>query len=354
MADSGQKTEKPTQRQLEKARRDGRFPASRDFVGAIQFLVVIGLLVAYTGSFMERARVLLRRLLSFSFETNATPSELTGLFKNTLLPASMPLLIAGFAIVGVTIMTQLLTTNIGFAPKRLAPDLKRLNPLQKIRDLPRQNLPLLMQAVILLPVFSLAIYGIVRDNIHVYLRLPLLSVEAGVRQVGLSMESVLWKGAGVFLLFGFIDIVRQRRRYQKDLRMSKQDIRDEMKEVEGNPQIKARVRRLQRDLVRRQMMKEVPTATAVVVNPTHYAVAIRYRMDSMTAPVVVAKGKNYLALRIRQLATDHEVPIVENPPLAQALYKTAEVGQEIPAHLYRAVAEILAYIYKLMNGKLPG
>lgn len=136
--------------------------------------------------------------------------------------------------------------------------------------------------------------------------------------------------------------------------MSKQDIRDEMKEVEGNPQIKARVRRLQRDLVRRQMMKEVPTATAVVVNPTHYAVAIRYRMDSMTAPVVVAKGKNYLALRIRQLATDHEVPIVENPPLAQALYKTAEVGQEIPAHLYRAVAEILAYIYKLMNGKLPG
>jgi flagellar biosynthetic protein FlhB len=102
------------------------------------------------------------------------------------------------------------------------------------------------------------------------------------------------------------------------------------------------------------MMKQLPTATAVVVNPTHYAVAIRYEMDSMAAPRVVAKGKNYLALRIRQKALFHDVPLIENPPLAQALYKSVEVGQEIPPHLYRAVAEILAYIFKLMNGRLPG
>jgi len=102
------------------------------------------------------------------------------------------------------------------------------------------------------------------------------------------------------------------------------------------------------------MMREVPKATAVIVNPTHYAVAIKYSMESMSAPLVVAKGKNYLALRIRTLALNNQVPIIENPPLAQALYKSAEVGQEIPAHLYRAVAEILAYIYKLMNGRLPG
>jgi flagellar biosynthesis protein FlhB len=100
-------------------------------------------------------------------------------------------------------------------------------------------------------------------------------------------------------------------------------------------------------------MREVPHATAVIVNPTHFAVAIKYSMDSMSAPIVVAKGKNYLALRIRTLATSHQVPIIENPPLAQALYKSADVGQEIPAHLFRAVAEILAYIYKLMNGRRP-
>jgi flagellar biosynthetic protein FlhB len=118
--------------------------------------------------------------------------------------------------------------------------------------------------------------------------------------------------------------------------------------------MKARIRRIRRDLLRHQMMKEVPKATAVIVNPTHYAVALRYSMDSMATPVVVAKGKNYLALRIRQRAMEHQVPIIENPPLARALYGSVDVGQEIPANLYRAVAEILAYVYKLMNGRLPG
>jgi len=122
-----------------------------------------------------------------------------------------------------------------------------------------------------------------------------------------------------------------------------------MKETEGDPQIKGRVRRIQRDLARRNMLKEIPKATAVVVNPTHYSVAIRYEMQEMAAPRVLAKGKNYLALRIRQIATDHGVPIVENQPLAQALYKSTDIGQEIPPHLYRAVAEVLAYIFKLMN-----
>jgi flagellar biosynthetic protein FlhB len=113
--------------------------------------------------------------------------------------------------------------------------------------------------------------------------------------------------------------------------------------------MKMRVRRIQRDLARRHMMREVPKATAVIVNPTHYAVAIRYELGSMAAPKVVAKGRNYLALRIRQIALEHQVPIVENKPLAQGLYKSVEVGQEIPAHLYKAVAEVLAYIYRLMN-----
>jgi flagellar biosynthetic protein FlhB len=171
--------------------------------------------------------------------------------------------------------------------------------------------------------------------------------------VGASLTALLWRGAGLFMLFGTIDLVRQKRRYAKDMRMSRHDIKEEFKESEGNPQMKMRIRRLMRDRIRRNMMKQVPTATAVIVNPTHYAVAIRYQLDWATAPRVVAKGKNYLALRIRQRALDHQVPLIENPPLAQALYKSAEIGQEIPANLYRAVAEILAYVYRLMNGRLP-
>jgi flagellar biosynthetic protein FlhB len=165
---------------------------------------------------------------------------------------------------------------------------------------------------------------------------------------------LFWKAAGAFLVFGTVDLFRQMRRYRHDLQMSKQDIREEMKDVEGNPQMKARIRRLQRERARRRMMKDVATATAVVVNPTHFAVALRYHTETMSAPLVVAKGKNYLALRIRQRAVENQVPIIENPPLAQALYRSVEVGQEIPPHLYRAVAEIMAYIFKLMNGRLPG
>ena len=155
------------------------------------------------------------------------------------------------------------------------------------------------------------------------------------------------------MVFGLVDLFRQKQRYQQDLKMSKQEIRDEYKELEGNPMMKQRIRRLRRDMARRRMMHAVPTATAVIVNPTHFAIALKYDVNSPGAPRVVAKGKNYLALRIRQKAIENQVPLIENPPLAQALYKSVEVGQEIPAHFYRAVAEVLAYIFKLMNGRLP-
>src|SRR5262249_44298245 len=137
-------------------------------------------------------------------------------------------------------------------------------------------------------------------------------------------------------------------RHNKELRMSKQEIKDEMKESEGNPHIKAKIRSIRRDQARRRMMDAVPTATAVVVNPTHFAVALKYEPASMAAPLVVAKGKNYLARHIHQKAIKNQVPLIKNKPLAQALYKSVDVGQEIPPHLYKAVAELLSYIFRMM------
>jgi flagellar biosynthetic protein FlhB len=139
----------------------------------------------------------------------------------------------------------------------------------------------------------------------------------------------------------------------KTLRMSKQDIKDENKHNEGDPHTKQRIRRMRRELLRRRMMQQVPQATAVVVNPTHFAVAIRFDSETMASPVVVAKGKNWLALRIRQVAVENEVPVIENPPLARALYGAVEVGSAISPEFYKAIAEILAYVYRLMGRKLP-
>jgi len=354
MADKSGQTEKPTQRRLEKARKEGQYPSAREFVAALQFMVFLGLLGAGGARWFAQFRQTTRWLFTLAFTGGLAAQELSHIAWQIFWKHFLPLAMGGVAVAAATLAIRLVTTRFGLSLKKLAPDLKRLNPAAKLRELPRQNLPSLLQAMVLLPLFLWAVYAIARDKLEGFLALPLESVPGGFAFLGASLMELFWKAAFVFLVFGTVDLFRQMRRHQRDLRMSKHELKEEMKEMEGNPQMKARIRRLQRDRARRQMMKDVPTATAVIVNPTHYAVAIRYQMESMAAPLVVAKGKNYLAQRIRQKALEHQVPIVENPPLAQALYKMVEVGQEIPPHLYRAVAEILAYIFKLMNGRLPG
>ena len=353
MADQS-KTEPATQRRLEKAREEGQFPSAREFVSALQFMVFLALLGVWGAAWLAQFRQTARSLFLLAFAPELRPEDLTHLAWRLAWKHFFPLALGGLAVAAATLGFRLITTRFGFSIQKLAPDAARLNPLTRLKELPRQNLPTLVQSVILLPVFLWAVYAIARDKLEGFLALPLASVEYGWNFLGGSLMELAWKASGVFLLFGCVDLARQLRRYRQDLRMSRQDIKEEAKDIEGNPQMKARIRRLQRDRLRHNMMKDVPKATAVVVNPTHFAVAIRYRVETMAAPLVVAKGKNYLALRIRQKAIENQVPIVENPPLAQALYQSVEVGQEIPPHLYRAVAEILAYIYKLMNGRLPG
>jgi flagellar biosynthetic protein FlhB len=353
MADKGQATEQPTPRRLDKARQEGRFPVSREALAAAQFLTFAMLLGGCGGAWCAALMDSMRWLLRRAFTAELTPEALADMAAAVFLHRLTPFAALGAVLLLVTVGAQLAVTRFGFSAKNLAPQAGRLNFFQRIREVPRQNLPMFLQALVLLPIFGMAVYGVVKENLDALTAMPLESVERGARQMTDSMKTLVWRAALVFAVLGAFDYWRQRRRYIADLKMSKQEIREEMKELDGNPQIKAKIRRLQREWLRRRMMQQVPKATAVVVNPTHYAVAIRYAMDAMAAPVVVAKGKNYLAQRIRQKAVEHQIPVIENPPLAQALYKSAEVGQEIPGHLYRAVAEILAYIYRLMGGRLP-
>jgi flagellar biosynthesis protein FlhB len=351
MANNDQKTEQPTQRRLKKAREEGNYPSARIFVGALQFTTFVAMIHASGAVWVAAIHRNIAQLLNHALSARLDPNFILGMSLDLAKQTLLPLAIMGGVLLLVTVAAQFLVTRMGFSLKKLAPDLKRLNPVTRLRELPRQNVPAFLQAVIMLPVFGASVYFLVRDNFDSLLSLPLKNVVAGASQVGSTLESLLWKASFVFLMFGFVDLFRQKRRYQQDLRMSKQEIRDELKEVEGSPLMKSRIRRIRRDMARRRMMHEVPKATAVIVNPTHYAVALKYSMDAQGAPKIVAKGKNYLALRIRQKAIESHVPLIENPPLAQALYKSVEVGQEIPAQFYRAVAEILAYIYKLMNGR---
>lgn len=350
MADKGQRTEPPTPQKIRKARQDGRFPSSRELVAGVQFLAW-AVLLNLAGVWLPPALSTFRGLMATAFRQRDDGLDVLRLLYRGPLAAEAGLLAAtGMAVAGLGLLAHLCVTGFGFAPAKAAPDLNRLNPARTLAELPRRNMDSLTLAVLFLPLLLAALWWVAANRWAEFARLPLLPLERGVAAMGQATGSLLWKGALLLLAWGGLDLLRQRRRYLNELRMTRPEVREEHRQSEGSPEVKLRIRRLRRELLRRRMMSEVPKATAVIVNPTHYAVALRYDQRAMAAPVVAAKGKNYLALRIRDKAAEHRVPVVENPPLARALYQQVEVGQEIPVTLYRAVAEVLAYVFRLMQG----
>jgi flagellar biosynthesis protein FlhB len=347
------KTEKPTAQRLRKAREEGQFLSSRGFLGAIEFLVFVALAGKLVPAWSQALEHSMSRVLQDAMRGDMGSAEWPALVRGLFIETLTPLATLGAVLLAAPLAVHLSMTRLGFNFGKIAPDLKRLNPVSRLRDLPAQNLKATLEAVALLGALTLALYSFWESNAALLLRLPLEGVRTAAAQVGAAIESLLWKAAALFLVFGIFDLVQQYRKHMSTLRMTKQDVREEHRRNEGDPQIKQRIRRLRRDLLRRQMMRQVPTATAVIVNPTHFAVAIRYEMETMPCPIVVAKGKNWLALRIRQIATQNEIPVIENPPLARALYQAVEPGRAVSPEFYKAIAEILAYVYKLMGRKLP-
>jgi flagellar biosynthetic protein FlhB len=350
---AGEKTEKPTPQRLKKSREEGQFLSSRGALGAAQFLVFIALVGNVLSAWKQHLGVAFTHLYQTALTGDIGPREWTLLFRSLLLQTLSPLLLLGAALFLVTLSAQLAMSGLGFSLGRLMPQFNRLNPLTRLKGLPAQNLKSVGEAVLLLVTLGLFLRSFLEQHMELLLRLPRESVPAAAAQVFEAIDSLLWKAAALFLLFGAFDLFQNYQRHMKTLKMTKEEIRQENKGNEGDPHIKQRIRQMRRQLLGRRMMRDVPRATAVVVNPTHFAVAIRYDMETMASPMVVAKGKNWLALRIRQVAVENEVPVVENPPLARALYSAVEVGSAISPEFYKAIAEILAYVYRLMGRKLP-
>ena len=353
MADPSERTEKPTPKRLEKARKEGHFAVSPEFLSSSYFAICVALLIAYSESWTSALINAMRIGLQQAMMWDGSAATLLATGRQWLLSLGVPLLMAGLAAAVVALFLQLIQTQFGIATAKLKPDWGRLNPAQKAKGILQRGGTQFVYAIFLLPAMGLILYTAVSREWTPILRLPRQELASGLNWSGHWIRSLLIYMAGLFFIVGLIDLAWQTHKFQKSMRMSKQEIRDEIKEMDGNPFIKAKIRKLQRDLLRRKMVQDVPKATMVVVNPTHYAVALRYVPSENAAPRVVAKGRDHLALRIRKIANDHQVPIVENPPLAQSLYKFAKVGHDIPPHLYRAVAEVLAYIYRVMHGRLP-
>jgi flagellar biosynthetic protein FlhB len=233
------------------------------------------------------------------------------------------------------------------APTALAPKPQRLNPANNLGKLfSLSGLQGLLKSLIPSAfVLYIALAIMVRDWDQI-LQMSRVGIRPSLGWMLSRVFEISWKGSLVFVLWSGFDVLISSMNFERQIRMSRQEVREDFKEMEGHPAIRGRIRRLQREMRRRRMLRDVARATVVVTNPSEYAVALEYRPETMAAPVVVAKGRNLLAQKIKREARWHGIPVVENPPLAQALYRAAQVGQTIPATLYTAVAEILAFIYR--------
>lgn len=356
MADSSQDRKLPaSHRKIQKAREDGQVARSRDLghFGAIGAGVALVAAVAPLAT--ASAGELLAAGLRFDAALLAQPLlmlERLGLLGTKMLLMLLPLF--GVMLL-VAVASGVLSGGWNFTWKPLAPDFSKINPLTGIgRVFSGHQLAETLKACLLAVVLAVVGGVYLGQRWHQHAELLAMPLPAALRSGGELILSGLLLVAGVLAVFALVDVPLQRLLLQRRLRMTVQEMKEEFKEAEGSPEIKSRLRNRMRELANRRMLAAVPLADLVVMNPTHYAVALKYDDSKMAAPRVVAKGADLLAFKIRDLAKDAKVPVLQAPPLARALYAHTEVDQEIPARLFTAVAQVLAWVYQLRDAMAAG
>ncbi len=345
--DLGERTEMPTPRRLSEARGQGNIARSPDFSAAIDLTGVLILLIVFGGGLAAGFAAIMRRALE-GLGTTVTFDAVKPLLSSAALDTARavgPILIL---VILVAALAQYLQVGANFTTQPLLPKFEKLNPVKGFMNLfSRRNLVKsvvnMVKLCVVLGVSYLFLSGVVKQ----LSALPTFTAFAGIAVIlRLGVKLAIWLLA-ILLVIGVADLVYQRWQHKQDLKMSKADVKDERRAMEGDPHVKSQRFRLAQKIAMQRINSAVPKADVVVTNPTHYSVAIQYDQATMKAPRVVAKGADLMALRVRQIAMIHGIPIVERPPLARALYAGVEVGREIQPEHYQAVAEILAFVYKL-------
>jgi len=343
MADSS-KTEKATPRQRQNARNRGQVTRSRELSGALSMSAVAGVVYLMGRQAVPHWTHFFRTTLDLAVTDSITPNGPI-LFWTSIeaMRWVFPVVLAGLA---VSLFAGLAQGGFVFAPESLAFNFVRISPPDRLRQLfSLAGLSNILKS--LLPFTAIVWIGAasIRENWTAILGSSYVDGRRFASLIASILLQIVWKSGLVLLIWAGVDYLFLWWKNEGDLKMSRQDLKDELKQTEGNQQSKVRIRRIQRQSRRKQMLKAAETATVVITNPTHYAVALRYEAN-MSAPIVVAKGLDNLAAKIKEIAWKFDIPVMENRPLAQALYKSVEIGDPIPSALYHAVAEILVLIYK--------
>ncbi|MDP2785834.1 MAG: flagellar biosynthesis protein FlhB [Sulfurimicrobium sp.] len=350
-----ERTEPASQRRIEQAREKGQVARSRELTTVAVLLAAGGGLMFMGGGMMERMRALMKNALTLDRASVFGPEHMLlhlHQYSLDILLAFLPLL--GLMLLA-TVASSVLVSGWLFTVDALAPDFSRLDPLKGVtRIISWSGVVEMLKAVFKAGLIGGVALWVVWQDVDGVIALVSEPLESGVMHLAGMVGFTFIAVSASLLLIVAIDVPYQLWNHSRQLKMTKEEVRQEGKETEGDPQVKARIRALQREAARRRMMSEVPKADVIVTNPSHYAVALRYQENKMRAPQVIAKGAALIALRIRELGEENNIPILEAPPLARALYRHAELGQEIPAKLYTAVAEVLAYVYQLRRYRSYG
>lgn len=345
---SQEKTEKATPKKLNEARKKGQIAKSHELPGAFILLFVFMSFVMIGPFYKTKIVGLFGSLFNEWLTMEPTPGNIMSLM-TSLMYEMLIMLSPIFAIsVLVALLANYMQVGILFTGHPLMPKFSKLNPLQGLKGIMSMRTVVeFLKAMLKLLIIGLVVFQSLKSEWGQILHLDQLPVTGLLSFVG-GITLMLGIKIGVLLVALAIgDFFYKKYEHNKSMRMSKQDIKDEFKSTEGNPLIKGRIRERQRKMALQRMMQEVPKADVVITNPTHFAVALKYDASKMDAPVVIAKGMDYVALRIRETAKEHGVITMENKPLARALYDRSEIGDSIPSDLFQAVAEVLAYVYKL-------
>lgn len=350
-----EKTEQASAKRLSKAREDGDIPRSRE-LATCSVLFTAGLcILAMADSLALALKTSLASGLSFDRNIAYDPMLLMMKISDSiysLITAFVPL---AFVVILVAIGAPILIGGWVFSGSAFMPKFSKLNPLKGLGNMFSKNsLAELTKSVAKAVLVATVAYIVIKRDLDPILALASIPLENSIPQVGdMLLSGFLWI-ASVLVLIAAIDVPFQLYSYAEKLKMTKEEVKQESKEAEGNPEIKARIRQQQREMSRRRMMSAIPTADVVITNPTHYAIAIKYKGEGMRAPVVVAKGTDVIALKIREIAAENNILTMEAPKLARALYAHTELDQEIPEALYSAVAEVLAYVFQMRLFKNEG
>lgn len=356
MAENDQeKTEAPSQQRLDKAREEGQVPQSRELATFVVLMTGGAALWWMAQGLGQTLSGVVRSSLRFDPGIARDSSHVMAQLSEQFFAATLALAPFLALIVLATLAAPLLLRGWLFSTKAFMPDFKRLNPLTGIqRMFSTQSLVELVKSLAKVGLLGVIAGWLIWSNLEAIFSLSLEAPATAVKHMGDLIGKVFLLASGAIIFIVMLDTPYQLWSYTRKLKMTKEELRQEAKESEGDPHIKARIRAQQREMARHRMMAAVPTADVVVTNPTHYAVALKYSEGKMGAPRVVAKGADAVAAHIRELAAENKVPLLEAPPLARALFRHTELGDEIPATLYAAVAEVLAYVFQLRHFQQVG